>query len=187
MSTISRTAVSYLLGVGFMVSAVCNGTASTMSAADMPPESATLSVILQHAEDDRLTTENILGIGGNAHRPCAGASARWRSAEDDALDGTAFGMAVSQSDTIAPPIERDLCADALATRQYWCDRAAGPNGTHQDLMNCMAWDLVASFLCSWYPGLGLAAGSPAFLRAIPPQWVIEHRAAGGAAGPVDGP
>ena len=180
MRPISRAAVSRLLGIGFVVSAVCNTTASAMSVPDLPSESAIAFVVLPMVEDARWTAERILSIGGELRPACVGVSATWGSITDDAraLKGTAFGMGVPQSDTVSdtvvPPIERDLCADAWAARTYWCDRASGPDGTQSDMDNCRVWDQMASFLCYFGAGVDGAAGPPAIRRVIALEWVMEY-------------
>lgn len=155
MRPTKRVVVTCLLGIGCFVPAFFSA-ASAMALADPAPTSAGAFLSIAMEEGD-LWTNDPIAVDVQSLSSCLGASAIWRSTRQLPLAAPASGVVVLQSDTttIPPPppppppgIERDLCSDALRTRQYWCDRAAGPDGTHNDLINCQVWDLLASFLCS---------------------------------------
>lgn len=178
MRSTKRVVVTCLLGIGCYVPAFFSA-ASAMALADPAPTSA--GAFLSIAMEGDLWTTDPIAVDVQLLGSCTGGSAIWPFTRQDAHTAPASGVAVPQSDTtkIPPPppppppgIERDLCADALRTRQYWCDRAAGPDGTHDDLMSCQVWDLMASFLCSFAAATNGADDPLAIRRRVGLDWVV---------------
>lgn len=165
-----------LVGAGLVGSAIGNGAAGAMAVGDLQFSPA--GVFLTTAMAGGPWTTPVIAVGAQSLGSCMGASASGRSTRRDAPTAPVFGVGVLQSDTTTfppppPPllprgIKRDLCADALKARYYWCDRADGPNGTKQDMDNCKVWDMMASFLCFVsQETVGNAAGSSAYRRTSP--------------------
>ncbi len=176
MRSINRAAMLFLAGVAFLLSTATSASANTRTLTGSPPDLAVSFGILALEAGDLPITEHWAGMAP-VPSPCFSARPTSGATTEVALNAPLSRKIVLQSDTVTippPGIERDLCADALAARAYWCDRASGPDGTPQDMANCLMWDLMASFLCYVGGELGSAAIAPEFPSVITPRWGVGY-------------